>query len=78
MVSIIRIDMSLTDEKVLSVLREKLGSKSGEITLQEIADAVGCSRQTAFNAVTRLKNTGRLSSRWQRQSKPCIYQVLDE
>lgn len=73
-----RIDMSLTDEKVLQVLRQTLGNKPGKLTLNTIAAKVGCSRPTAFRAIRRLETAGRLTSRWQGQSKPCIYQVLDD
>ncbi len=70
--------MTLTDEKVLTILRETLGNQPGKLTLQQIAEKVGCSRPTAFRAVRRLENAGRVKSEYQGFSKPCIYQVLDD
>jgi hypothetical protein len=72
-----RIDMSLTDDKVLEVIRATLGNKPGVMTLNEIATGVGCHPYTVFRSIKRLKSAGRLQSEWQGASRPCRYQVLD-
>lgn len=74
----IRIDVRLTDEHILNVIKEKLGTQPGELTLQQIAAQAKCSKDTVFNAIRRLEYAQRLTSTWQGQSKPCIYQVLEE
>jgi DNA-binding IclR family transcriptional regulator len=74
----IRIDMTLTDENVLNILREMLGNQPGKLTLQQIAERARCSRTTAFRSIKRLENAGRVKSEYQGFSKPCIYQVTDD
>jgi len=57
---VIRIDMTLTDERVLEVIQEKIGNQPGRMTIDEIARLVRCHPNTARRAVNRLKNANRL------------------
>lgn len=77
MYHVIRIDMRLTDEHILKILKDKFGNQPGIITLGEIAREAGCSYGTAFNAVRRLEHGRRLRSEFRGQAKPCVYQVLE-
>lgn len=55
-----RIDVSLTDDRVLQIIRERLGSEPGRMSVDEIARLVGCHPNTARNSIHRLKSAGRL------------------
>lgn len=52
--------MSLTDDRVLQIIHERLGKEPGRLSIEDIANQVGCHPSTARRAVHRLKNAGRL------------------
>jgi DNA-binding Lrp family transcriptional regulator len=77
MVHLLRIDMRLTDDRVLSVIKGRLGAEWGELTFEEIARAVPCHPQTVLNAIRRLEAANRLRSKRPLRNRACTYQVLE-
>jgi hypothetical protein len=56
----IRIDVMLTDERVLEVIKGHLGNKPGRLSIDQIAIEVKCHPNTARNAIKRLRRANRL------------------
>ncbi len=74
----IRIDMTLTDEAVLRVIRERLGKEPGRLSLEEISRAVGCHTSTARRSVRRLRGAGRLNYQTGGgYGKPSTFEVVE-
>lgn len=70
----LRIDMQLTDKAVLDVLR-KYGSEP--LSLQDIAALVGCHRNTAHNAITRLESAGYIRRSYGGGANKTIYEITN-
>lgn len=71
----IRIDMSLTDEKIFEVVSRLLADPEVlDISFARIAEEAGCHLNTARNAVARLENAGRLRADGGR-GKPLSYTI---
>ena len=74
----IRIDVLLTDERVLEVIKKRLNNKPGRLSIEQIALDVGCHPNTARNAIKRLKGANRLAYEiGGGYGKPSTFEVLE-
>lgn len=71
-----RIDMRLTDDKILEVITELAASREGRVTYEQIADKANCGFQTAIRSTRRLVESGRLEMEGGRGRQPVLYKVV--
>lgn len=72
----LRIDMALTDERILEVITEALPDGKGELSYDRIAALAKCHFNTVKNATRRLEGAGRLQMRGGRGRKPVTYTLV--
>lgn len=77
----IRIDVTLTDERILQLIRERADATgAAKVSLDELARALGCHRNTAWNSTQRLEGAGRIRQIGGSQNGRggVVYEVLDD
>ena len=68
----------LTDERVMEVIRGRLGGKPGRLSIEQIALEVKCHPNTARNAIKRLRRANRLGYEMGGgHGKPSTFEVLE-
>lgn len=75
---VIRIDMSLTDEHIYTILKNRLPATGGRMSYEEIAQLARCAPCTAKRSAKRLEAAGRIELEGGSGNRKVFYKVIHE